>query len=99
VELDDVVSAHLLAMHRAAAIGLGRYIIGATTPFTRHEHTRRGWQMFPDIDRMYVNELARRELGWSPRYDFHYVLERLCRNEDPRSPLAQAVGSKRCHRK
>jgi nucleoside-diphosphate-sugar epimerase len=34
VDLADVVSAHLLAMDRAAAIGFGRYIVSATTPFT-----------------------------------------------------------------
>jgi hypothetical protein len=34
VDLEDVVSAHRLAMERAAAIGFGRYIVSATTPFT-----------------------------------------------------------------
>jgi nucleoside-diphosphate-sugar epimerase len=33
VELEDVVSAHLLAAKAARAIGFGRYIISATTPF------------------------------------------------------------------
>ena len=33
VDLEDAVSAHLLAMARAPAIGFGRYIISATTPF------------------------------------------------------------------
>jgi UDP-glucose 4-epimerase len=33
VDLADVVSAHLLALDRAAAIGFGRYIITATSPF------------------------------------------------------------------
>ena len=33
VELEDVVSAHLLAARRAAEFGFGRYIISATTPF------------------------------------------------------------------
>src|SRR5262245_51581652 len=34
VDIADVVSAHLLALDRAASIGFGRYIISATTPFT-----------------------------------------------------------------
>lgn len=34
VELEDVVSAHLLASEKAADIGFARYIISATTPFT-----------------------------------------------------------------
>ena len=33
VDLHDVVSAHLIAAERAPALGLGRYIISATTPF------------------------------------------------------------------
>jgi UDP-glucose 4-epimerase len=34
VDVEDIVSAHLLALERAPAIGFGRYIISATTPFT-----------------------------------------------------------------
>jgi len=37
VEIEDVVSAHLLAIDRAPALGFGRYIISATTPFTRDD--------------------------------------------------------------
>ena len=33
VDLEDVVSAHLRALERAAAIGFGRYVVSATTPF------------------------------------------------------------------
>jgi nucleoside-diphosphate-sugar epimerase len=33
VDIEDVVSAHLLALERAPQIGFGRYIISATTPF------------------------------------------------------------------
>ena len=119
-DLEDVVSAHLLAIEKAPAIGFGRYIISATTPFTRAdladlradapavvrrrfpdyeaEYARRGWKMFPSIERVYVNERARRDLGWHPRYDFRSVLDRLKANDDPRSPLSRAVGSKGYHR-
>jgi nucleoside-diphosphate-sugar epimerase len=34
-DIEDIVDAHLLALERAAAIGFQRYIITATTPFTR----------------------------------------------------------------
>jgi UDP-glucose 4-epimerase len=34
VDLEDVVRAHQLALERAPAIGFGRYIISATTPFS-----------------------------------------------------------------
>ena len=53
--------------------------------------------MLPSIDRVYVNELARKQLGWQPRYDFHSILQRLRASEDYRSPLARAVGSKGYH--
>ena len=53
--------------------------------------------MFPSIDRVYVNARAGKELGWHPRYDFGYVLDRLSADEDPRSPLARTVGSKGYH--
>jgi nucleoside-diphosphate-sugar epimerase len=57
----------------------------------------RGWRMFPIIDRVYANGLARRELGWNPRYDFRFVIERLKMGEDLKSPLAGLVGSKGYH--
>jgi UDP-glucose 4-epimerase len=36
-DLADVVEAHRLALERAPALGFGRYIISATTPFTRED--------------------------------------------------------------
>jgi UDP-glucose 4-epimerase len=119
VDLEDVVSAHLLALERAAAIGSGRYIVSATTPFEpddlarlredapaivarrvpgyEGEYARRGWKVFPTIDRVYVNERARKDLGWRPRYDFRTALDRLRAGADFRSPLARAVGAKGYH--
>jgi nucleoside-diphosphate-sugar epimerase len=119
VELQDVVDAHLLAVGKAAAIGFGRYVISATTPFRQEdlvelrmnaaqvvarrvpgyegEYARRGWRMFPSIERVYVNERARRELGWHPQFDFPYVLDLLKSGGDIRGPLARAVGSKGYH--
>src|SRR5215475_14335570 len=81
VDIEDVVSAHLLAAEKAPALGFRRYIVSATTPFAAEdlrlrvpgyeaEYARRGWKMAPGIDRVYVNERARRELGWQPRHDF-----------------------------
>jgi UDP-glucose 4-epimerase len=61
------------------------------------EYARRGWRMFPRIDRVYVNARARADLGWTPRYDFRYVLDLLKAGDDPRSPLARAVGAKGYH--
>jgi UDP-glucose 4-epimerase len=53
--------------------------------------------MFGGIERVYVNALARSELGWAPRYDFAYALERLAAGEQWRSELALAVGAKGYH--
>jgi UDP-glucose 4-epimerase len=119
VDLEDVVAAHRLALQRAPEIGFGRYIVSATTPFTRDDladlrddapsvvarlfpdyervYGERGWRMFPTVERVYVNRRARDELGWAPRYDFGYALERLAAGEDARSELAVAVGAKGYH--
>jgi nucleoside-diphosphate-sugar epimerase len=119
VDIEDVVSAHLLALERAPAIGFGRYIISATSPLTRDDlaairhdlpsvvrrlfpdyeelYTQRGWRMFPSIERVYVNDRARHELGWSPRYDFRFALDRIAHGADPRSPLALSIGAKGYH--
>jgi hypothetical protein len=53
--------------------------------------------MFPSIGRVYVNDRAWKELGWQPRYDFHYIVGRLRAGDDLRSPLAQVIGSKGYH--
>ena len=66
-------------------------------PDQEAEYARRGWTMFPRLDRVYVNARARAELGWAPRYDFRDVLDRLEAGEDHRSPLARAVGAKGYH--
>jgi UDP-glucose 4-epimerase len=119
VDVQDVVTAHLLALEKASAIGFGRYIVSATTPFSAEDvqalrldapavvrrlfpeyeeaYARRGWVMFPSLDRVYINTLARTELGWRPRYDFAHALASLAAGEDYRSPLARAIGSKGYH--
>jgi UDP-glucose 4-epimerase len=119
VDIEDVVTSHLLGLEKADDIGFGRYIISATTPFTRNDlqelrtnapkvvrrlvpgyeevYAHRKWLMFPGIDRVYVNERARTDLGWKPKYDFTRVIDLLRAGEEPRSPLAQAIGSKGYH--
>ena len=116
VDLADAVNAHRLALERAPEIRFGRYIISATTPFSRGDlaelrvdapavvrrlfpdcdavYAERGWSMFPHIERVYVNDRARTDLGWSPRYDFRRALDRLATGEDWRSELARSVGAK-----
>ena len=57
-----------------------------------------GWKMFPTIGRVYVNKKAREELGWLPKYDFGYILDKLKAGTDFKSELAGAIGSKGYHR-
>jgi nucleoside-diphosphate-sugar epimerase len=119
VDIEDVVSAHLLAADRAPSAGFAKYIISATTPFSRHdvvdlrdrapqvvrrhvpeyeqEYARRCWTMVPGIDRVYVNDKARAELGWRPRHDFRALISRLKTDDDIRSPLAREIGRKGYH--
>ena len=118
-DIADIVDAHLLALDKAAAFGFRRYIISATTPFTRDDlaelrtnapsvvarrvpqyqdvYAARGWSMFPGIDRVYVSERARNELGWRPKYDFAAILTLIEAGETAASPLARVVGSKGYH--
>lgn len=119
VDIEDVVSAHVLAAEQAPAIGFRKYIISATTPFLPEdladlradaprvvgkrvpgheaEYRRRGWKMFPSIERVYVNERARTELGWRPCHDFGSIVERLGKGGEVASPLARTIGSKGYH--
>jgi UDP-glucose 4-epimerase len=119
VDLQDVVDAHRLALERAPAIGFGRYIVSATTPFRPSDlaelradapavvrrlfpdfeaiYASRGWRLFPSLGRVYANERARSELGWSPRWDFRHALDRVRAGEEARSELARAVGAKGYH--
>jgi UDP-glucose 4-epimerase len=118
-DIEDVVNAHLLALERIHAIRFGRYIVSATTPFTRDDlqevrtnadavvrrrvpryqevYAGRRWSMFPGIDRVYINDRARSDLDWRPRYDFAHIIDLLHAGEDPRSSLARAIGSKGYH--
>jgi UDP-glucose 4-epimerase len=76
VDLEDVVGAHLLAADAAPAIGFARYIVSATTPFTRDDLDALGRDapavvrpLFPDQEAVYAR------LGWRmfPRLDRVYV--------------------------
>lgn len=119
VDIEDVVSAHVAALNRAANLGFGRYIVSATTPLRQTDVTElrsnaeavvsrlfpdcakiyndRGWRLFPKIDRVYANDAARRDLRWKPRYDFRHVLDLLRAGQEPKSPLALAIGRKGYH--
>ena len=72
-------------------------VVASYYPDARPLFAARGWKMFPTIDRVYVNERARRELGWKPLYDFSYVLDCLRKHQDFRSQLSLDVGVKGYH--
>ncbi|HWV75169.1 MAG TPA: NAD(P)-dependent oxidoreductase [Pseudosphingobacterium sp.] len=56
-----------------------------------------GWKMFPSIERVYVNERARKELDWQPKHDFRHALDCLKLGINYRSALSLEIGSKGYH--
>ena len=72
-------------------------VLERRVPEYAEEYARRGWKMFAGIERVYVNERARQELGWRPRYDFRRIIDCLRAGDVPGSPLARMVGSKGYH--
>lgn len=118
-DIEDIATAHVLAMTKAPELGFDKLIVSSSTPFTRDDlrelraepdkvvrrrcpeyeavYSKRGWSLPRTIDRVYVNARARERLGWRPRYDFDSVVRRLQANEDYRSALARAIGSKGYH--
>jgi UDP-glucose 4-epimerase len=72
-------------------------VVRLRAPGWEDEYEKRGWRMFPSIDRVYDNALARRELGWRPQWNFQSVVQRLCETGDIRGPLAKRIGVKGYH--
>ncbi|MEO1436825.1 MAG: NAD(P)-dependent oxidoreductase [Bacteroidota bacterium] len=118
-DIEDMVTAHLAAIEKAAHLGFDKFIITATSPFQQSDLKRLhqnapevlrmyfpeyeniykelGWQFFPRIGRVYVNQRARQILDWEPKYDFGYILQCLIKNTDYKSPLANQIGIKFYH--
>ena len=71
VDIEDVVSAHLLAAQHAPAIGFRKYIISATTPFLPEDRAALRVDA-PDVVRRHVPEYEAEYVrrGWTmfPRY-------------------------------
>ncbi|WP_075645454.1 NAD-dependent epimerase/dehydratase family protein [Caballeronia mineralivorans] len=79
VDLEDAATAHLLAAEKAPEIGLARYVVSATTPFSHDDlvHLRTSTDivvrhLFPEYENIYAR------LGWSMlrSLDRVYVNER-----------------------
>ena len=79
VDLEDVVSAHLLAAERAVEIGFGRYIISATTPFSTQDLAELRVDAPAVVKRYvpdFVAEYGRRSWKMTPRIGRVYVNEK-----------------------
>ncbi len=83
VDLEDVVTAHQLALKTAPRLGFGRYIVSATTPFTPddlgalgHDAPALVRRLYPDYEEIYER------LGWTmlPTIDRVYVNARARRD-------------------
>jgi UDP-glucose 4-epimerase len=72
-------------------------VVKCIFPDFKAEYEKLGWEMFPTIGRVYVNDLAREELKWQPKYDFRYVLNCLKSGSTIFSPLSKLVGMKGYH--
>ena len=81
----------------AALRGRAGDVVARRHPEYERIFADRGWSMLPDIERVYVNERARAELGWEPRHTFGTALGALADGRDPRSAIARAVGAKGYH--
>jgi len=84
VDVEDVVSAHLVAMEKAPSLGFGKFIITATTPFTREDARELGTdapavlrRRVPGYEAIYATQ------GWK----MLHVLDRVYDNERARSLL------------
>jgi len=86
------------AQHHLAALAIDAAgVVRELHPDCAELYAARGWRLFPQIDRVYVNARARRELGWHPEFDFAHVLRSLRAGHDFRSALAREVGAKGYH--
>ncbi|KAM3094391.1 NAD-dependent epimerase/dehydratase family protein [Phormidesmis sp. 146-12] len=84
VDIEDVVSAHLLALEKAPLIGCARYIISATTPFTPDDlfdlqvnASLVVKRKFPDYEEVYAQQ----------RWKLFSSIERVYVNERARNAL------------
>lgn len=72
-------------------------VVRRRVPAFHDVYASSGWTMFDRIDRVYVNEAARADLGWQPRFDFGFVLKQIQAQQPSKSRLAIEVGSKGYH--
>jgi UDP-glucose 4-epimerase len=72
-------------------------VINRRVPELAAKFKQFGWSVFPQIERVYVNAAARRDLGWTPRYDINRILAEVVDGRLPKSVISQQIGSKGYH--
>jgi len=72
-------------------------VLDCRIPAWRALFASSGWRMLDEIERVYVNDRARKRLGWRPDHDFGRAVEDLSAGRDPRSELARSIGAKGYH--
>jgi UDP-glucose 4-epimerase len=72
-------------------------VVRAHAPQYEADYARLGWTLPAAIGRVYVNDRARRDLGWAPRHDFATVLARVAAGGQVLDALALDVGAKGYH--
>ncbi len=85
---------HLSDLHDNAAS-----VVEELYPEFSEIYQKNQWKMSPRIDRVYVNDKARKELEWQPIYDFKHVLELVKDSQDFNSEIARNVGIKGYHQR
>lgn len=85
-------AADCAALRSDAAAVVRRYV-----PEYEAEYAKRGWKMYASLDRVYVNDRARRDLRWQPKYDFRFLVAQLRNGAPTQSELARQVGAKGYH--
>jgi UDP-glucose 4-epimerase len=79
VDIEDVVSAHLCALDKASALGFGRFIISATTPFAPSDAAELGRDAAAVLRRVvpeHASIYSARNWQMLPRLDRVYVNDR-----------------------
>ena len=102
-DVEDIVWAHLLAVERAGEIGFGRYIVSATTPFTRDDLKDLRGRGASVVERLYPESAALyAAAGWTMFADFDRVYDNRAAREAlgwrPKYDFAHVLGCLAGHR-
>jgi UDP-glucose 4-epimerase len=96
VDVEDVVDAHRVALREAARIGFGRFIVSATTPFTREDCPALGQDAAAVLRRRVPGwEAVFARYGWTPPETLDRVYDNRAAREvlgwQPKTDFAAAL--------